>query len=87
MSIALPSVLDTATASVLHSTFCDAIGRDEALLIDGSAVERVGQACLQVLAAATVQAQRSGFAFRIDEPSAPLAEMAKLAGLDSLLSA
>jgi len=87
MSIALPSVLDTPAASVLHSTFCDAIGRDESLLINGSAVERVGQACLQVLTAAALQARQSGLAFRIDEPSPQLAEMANLAGLDFLLAA
>jgi chemotaxis protein CheX len=83
----LTAVLDTAAAGPLRFALCRAIEDGTPLTIDGSAVERVGLACLQVLAAARAAAAAAGVGFGIIRPSTPLADMAKLAGLGALVSA
>lgn len=87
MTIALASILDTAAAGPLRAELRKAVDGGRPVVIDGSAVERTGQACLQVLVAAKAAADGAGLAFGIQEPSAALTEMATLAGLHSLVAA
>ena len=85
MTVPLAPRLDTAAAAPLQQMLTDRIGRGEAVVLDGSAVERTGLACLQVLAAARTAAVAHGLAFRVEQPGEPLAEMARLAGFDAIL--
>ncbi len=85
--IPLPAILDTAAATPLRQTLCEAITAGRPLVLDGAGVERIGQASLQVLVAGERAAARAAVDFRILAPSPALAEMATLAGLDSLLAA
>lgn len=85
MTTLLPASLDTAAASPLRLELRTLVDAHEPVMLDGSAVERIGQACLQVLAAAQIAATAAGLAFAIDMPSPPLTEMAGLAGLATLL--
>ncbi len=87
MTIALASILDTAAAGPLRAELRKAVDGGRPIVIDGSGVERTGQACLQVLVAAQAAAVGAGLTFRIDEPSDKLADMAILAGLRPLLAA
>ena len=87
MTLALAPVLDTPAAGLLRVALRQALEQGQPLLLDGSAVERAGQACLQVLAAGERSAQRPGLDFRVDHASPALAEMAALAGLGALLAA
>ena len=86
MTIALPAVLDTPAAAALRQTLRDAIGSGQPIRLDASGVERIGQACLQVLAAAEVAAEESGQEFRIVGASPVFANMATLAALDTLIA-
>lgn len=86
-SIPLAAVLDTAAAGPLRLSLRKAIQEAAPVSVDGGMVDRVGLACLQVLAAAKWSAEEAGVAFRIDGPSSALADMAALCGLRDLVSA
>ncbi|AXJ95029.1 MULTISPECIES: STAS domain-containing protein [unclassified Sphingomonas] len=82
----LPATLDTSAASPLRHQLIASLDRGEAIRLDGSDVTRVGQACLQVLAAARAAAVARGLGFAIDDPSDALARMIALARLDAALA-
>ncbi len=83
----LPAVLDTAAAPALRNLLVQHLATGAPLLLEGSGVERIGQACLQVLVAAETAAQAAGVAFAIECPSPALTDMTALAGLSPLLAA
>lgn len=87
MTIALPAVLDTPAAAPLRQMLRDSVGSGQTIRIDASNVERIGQACLQVLAAAEAAAEDAGQEFRIVGASPAFADMATLAALDTLIAA
>ncbi|MBV7257158.1 STAS domain-containing protein [Pacificimonas sp. WHA3] len=87
MTLALDTVLDTTAAAPLRAALRKSVTDQQPLALDGSAVESVGQACLQVLAAAEAAAYSASLDFRILNPSAALTEMTRLVGLDTLLKA
>lgn len=87
MNLALPPILDTEAATPLRSALVQAIGNGEPLILDGSAVARIGMACLQVLAAAKMAAEAIGLPFWLCEPSAALAGAARMTALDALIEA
>ena len=87
MTIALPAVLDTPAAAPLRQMLRDSVGTGQPIRIDASNVERIGQACLQVLAAAEAAAEDAGQEFRIVGASPVFADMATLAALDTLIAA
>jgi len=87
MTLVLPAVLDTPAAAALRQTLRDSIGSVQPIQIDASGVERIGQACLQVLAAAEAAAEDAGQEFRIVGASPAFADMATLAALDTLIAA
>lgn len=78
-SITLPGRCDRAAAEAIWPEFVAALGNG-ALSIDGSAVEHVGQAMLQLL----VSARRSGGGAEI-QASPALKEAARLTGLTTEL--
>ncbi|MBI0475345.1 STAS domain-containing protein [Sphingomonas sp. MA1305] len=82
----LPASLDTSAAGPLRHDLIARIERGEALHLGGSEVTRVGQACLQVLAAARACAIDRGLGFRIDDASETLDRMIALARLDAALA-
>lgn len=83
----LAAILNTAAADELRRALSDRIAAASALSLDGAAVDRIGQACLQVLASARATAAAKGLRFRLDPRSDPLAQMIALAGLDASLAA
>lgn len=87
MTVALASTLDTAAAGPLRLALRQELQRGQALVLDGGAVERIGQACLQVLVAGQADAARTGIDFRIEPASPAFIEMATTAGLPSLVTA
>lgn len=87
MPIALAPVLDTAAAAPLRQAMRAAIDTGQSIKLDASAVERVGQACLQVLVATEAAADLAGLDFRVVGASPAFADMATLAALDTLLAA
>lgn len=78
-SVTLPTRCDRAAAEALWPELVAAVG-NEAVAIDGSGVEHVGQAVLQLL----VSARRSGGGAHISASEA-LREAARLTGLESEL--
>lgn len=84
MTLVLGPRLDTAAAGPLRQSLRKLIQQAQPLAVDGSAVEQVGQACLQVLMAARTAAAAQGLGFTIQHPSAGLAEAASLAAIDVL---
>lgn len=78
---ALPPTCDRAAARALLPDIRDCLG-PHPLMIDASAVERIGQAMLQVLVAAA----RTESGIAIASPSAAFAEALALTGLDTVLA-
>lgn len=76
--LVLPARCDRAATEALLPDFVAAVGNN-AIRVDGSAVEHVGQAMLQML----VAARRCGGS--IIEPSVALLEAARLTGLEGEL--
>jgi anti-anti-sigma regulatory factor len=79
-TIALPRTCDRAAARALLPDIRDAVGPQPAV-VDASAVERIGQAMLQLLVAAA----RSESGITLAAPSTAFAEAATLAGLAAVL--
>lgn len=84
MTFALAPTLDTEAATPLRASLLQAISSGTSVTLDGSAVERAGTACLQVLVAAKAAAEAEGLSFRLLEPSATLLDAARMAALDAL---
>ena len=84
-ALALPPVLDLIRADALHAELQACMSRDEALRIDGSAVELVSTACLQVLVAAARAAQARERTFELMSPSHILGNAARDLGLAACL--
>lgn len=82
MTLVLGSRLDTAAAGPLRQSLRKLVEQSQPLALDGSNVEQVGQACLQVLLAARTAAAAQGLPFSIAHPSTGLTEAAALAALD-----
>ncbi|SEN09697.1 chemotaxis protein CheX [Sphingomonas gellani] len=82
----LAPVLDTVAAEPLRQALLAYTEAGEAVLMDGSAVDRAGLACLQVMASARESAAASGLAFDIRSSSEGLTAMVVLAGMESLLA-
>lgn len=78
--IALPSTCDRAAARALLPDIRDAIGA-QPLTVDASAVERIGQAMLQLLVAAA----RSESGITLTAPSGAFIDAAALTGLTAAL--
>lgn len=82
----LPTRLTTTAARPLAKTLLENVETRMPLSLDGSAVDLVGQACLQVLASAQKAAVARKLDFAIHDPSDALREGCALAGLDHLLA-
>ncbi len=87
MTIALAAILDTAAAAPLRQTLSEAIATGQPVTIDATGVDRIGQACLQVLTAAEMATRDAGIDFRIVGASPAFTDMVTLAALDTLLAA
>ena len=84
---ALPAMFDLLFASPLRDLMVFDLGAGQSVGLDGSAVERVSTLCLQLLVAAAHAAHRSGLEFRLERPSAALAEAIADLGLTKELLA
>jgi chemotaxis protein CheX len=85
-SLTLAAVLDTAAADPLRRALLATLEAGTPLVLDGTAVERAGLACVQVLASARATAAADGLGFRLADSSPALLEMLRLAGLDAVLA-
>lgn len=79
-NITLPPICDRAAARAVHQDLLSAIG-DAKVTIDASAVERIGQAMMQVLVSATKTASGA----EIETPSDAFLTAISLAGLEASL--
>lgn len=82
--IPAPEIGDLAAAAGFRTALLEALKADAPLVIDAAAVRRFGTACVQVLIAADISAQRLGGARRlhIPEPSEAFADALRDLGLD-----
>ncbi|MEH3123884.1 MAG: STAS domain-containing protein [Sphingomonas phyllosphaerae] len=87
MSIVLTSRLDTAAAAPLRQSLSSLVEAAQPIVIDGGAVDQIGQACLQVLAAARAAAVARGLSWQVAFPSVAMVEAGKLAAIDVLTAA
>jgi anti-anti-sigma regulatory factor len=84
-ALRLPPSLGLTAADALHGALQHRVAHGAPLVIDGSDVELVSTACLQLLVAAAARAQAIGAEFRLIAPSAVLAQAVRdLALADSL---
>ncbi|MDR6786817.1 chemotaxis protein CheX [Sphingomonas sp. BE138] len=87
MSIVLTSRLDTAAAGPLRQSLKKLVEEGQPIAIDASEVDQIGQACLQVLAAARAAAVARSLAWQVAAPSMAMIEAGQLAALDVLTAA
>ncbi|WP_294195673.1 STAS domain-containing protein [uncultured Sphingomonas sp.] len=87
MSIVLGSRLDTAAAGPLRQSLMKQIDSAQPIAIDASAVDQVGLACLQVLAAGRAAAVAHGVSWQVAFPSVAMIEAGELAAIDVLVDA
>jgi len=69
ISISLDGVLNVGSASALRERMLEALGRDKKLILKGEGVELVSTPVIQVLLAGGREAEGSGIAFKLTEPS------------------
>jgi anti-anti-sigma regulatory factor len=81
----LPPRLDLTQADALHGELQCHLAQDEAIRIDGSAVELVSTACVQLLVAVAVTAHAHGRTFELMAPSRILSHAARDLGLSACL--
>jgi anti-anti-sigma regulatory factor len=81
----LAAELDLAAADGLLGDMQRRIGLRDPVRMDGSAVERISTACLQVLAAAAIAARAGGVPFETVAPSPVLRDAIMDLGLGDLL--
>jgi anti-anti-sigma regulatory factor len=79
------AVIDRDAVALLVPELGDAAAHG-AVRIDGSAIEQIGQAGLQLLLSARRSADAAGAPFAIVAPSQPLCRAAQIAGLSDALS-
>lgn len=84
---ALPAMLDLAGADLLHRQLRLACTLENAVVLDGSLVERVSTACVQVLVAAAVATRARGLCFTLMRASPALMTALDELGLTMLLGA
>ena len=83
----LPATLNAAAAQPLLDLLKERLADNEPIILDGSAVLQLGQACLQVLLGARAAASNREVAFTINNPSEALSMMVDMAGCGELLVA
>lgn len=83
--VRLPPSGTLAAAEELQPLLVLAADRDEALHIDASAVENIGQAMLQLLLSTRREAEARGLPFRIADPSTPFRERVSACRLEAAL--
>jgi chemotaxis protein CheX len=82
----LAAGLDTAAAQPLAEMLRERLTENEPILLDGSAVDQIGQACLQVLLGAQESAAARGIVLTISKPSDAMRNMVTLVGCSDLLA-
>jgi anti-anti-sigma regulatory factor len=80
-ALCLPPSLDLTRADALRSELLACLARGGPLQIDGSAVDRVSTACVQLLVAASVSVRERGGIFELAMPSAVLRHAIRDLGL------
>ncbi len=83
--IHLSPVLDLLAAVPLCEELRTHLGSEDLLELDGSAVERVSTACLQIIVTASITARSQGAALRLVTPSPVLSQAIADLGLDQSL--
>lgn len=79
-SLALPPVLDITAATPLASEFARLRGKD--IVVDASAVERMGAQCVQVLLSAAATWNHDAMEIELASPSPAFAEGLEAMGLE-----
>jgi anti-anti-sigma regulatory factor len=83
--VVLPPHGSTVVAEDLRVQLVVACDAGDDVVIDGSEVESIGQAVIQLLIATREEAGRSGKGFRIANPSAPLRHRLSACNLAAML--
>lgn len=81
----LPASLTIADVAGLHATLMDYLTQGVGIELDGSEVELIDGAGVQLLAAAAKSANDKALAFNIDSPTSVLARAVSQIGLSALL--
>lgn len=84
-AIILPAIMDKGSLPPLAREMAELCDKGEALAVDGSKVNRVGLAGLQLLVSAAREAQDRGVDFKINSASDELAGAVSLSGLGAML--
>lgn len=83
--VALEAALGIRDARVLHDKLDAVLAAATAIVVDGSRVERLDAAAVQVLAGFVRAARERGLAFTWQSPSPVLQQAARVLGFESIL--
>jgi anti-anti-sigma regulatory factor len=83
--VALEAALGIRDARVLHEKLNTVLAAATAIIIDGSRVERLDAAAMQVLAGFTRAARQRGLALTWHSPSPVLQQAARVLGFETVL--
>jgi len=83
--VALEAALGIRDARVLHEKLNTVLAAATAIVIDGSRVERLDAAAMQVLAGFTRAARERGLALTWHSPSPVLQQAARVLGFETIL--
>lgn len=84
-AVVLPAILDQRTVEATRDVLLTAVSRGPVIL-DGSAVERVGTIGIHLLLSAAESAAERSETFRLTKPSPALVDSMKVLGLDRYLA-
>ena len=79
-NISLPTILDQQASRALAVELRDAVDKGGVIILDGSGVESIGLAGLQLLLCALRTRSADGVEIRLDTPSLVLTDVAQLVG-------
>jgi anti-anti-sigma regulatory factor len=83
--VALEAALGVRDARVLHEKLDTVLAAATAIIIDGSRIERLDAAAMQVLAGFTRAARERGLALTWHNPSPVLQQAARVLGFETIL--
>jgi anti-anti-sigma regulatory factor len=83
--VALEAALGIRDARVLHEKLGTVLAAATAIVIDGSRIERLDAAAMQVLAGFTRAARERGLALTWQSPSPVLQQAARVLGFETIL--
>lgn len=84
-NIILSEILDISAGEALKADFTSAFAKRKPVSIDASKVRKLSTPCVQILVAASIEADRMGLSFSVTDPASVFSESFQSLGLSDYL--